>query len=139
MENIDLAPGMARAALLAIAGCGGENSASSSASGSAGGKSSTGSGCYVDDIPELGAKMELDFGKDGAASMTFIENENRLPSMDCTYQSGEATIALSCTGSSGITLTRLAGGETLPPLVNEAGAPPSSAIRSEHAGAEGAA
>ena len=111
MENIDLAPGMARAALLAIAGCGGENSASSSASGSAGGKSSTGSGCYVDDIPELGAKMELDFGKDGAASMTFIENENRLPSMDCTYQSGEATIALSCTGSSGITLTRLAAAE----------------------------
>jgi hypothetical protein len=59
----------------------------------------------------MGMNMELDFSSDGNAVLTMIEGGNRYEGMECTYQSGEARIAVSCFGSSGISLTRLEGGD----------------------------
>ena len=67
-------------------------------------------GRYVGEMPDIGMTMEVDFRKDGVAVLTFVEG-GQGTDMDCTYQSGESRIALSCFGSSGISLTRLNGGD----------------------------
>jgi len=54
--------------------------------------------------------MELTMEKDGTAILNMSDGGDGLD-MECTYQAGEATIALSCFGSSGITLTKLKGGD----------------------------
>ena len=96
------------AALLALAACGGESGPSSATKVA---KGAAPSGCYVGDIGGPGVQMEFNFGSDGKAVLTMIENGNRAVSLDCTYQSGEARTALSCPGSSGISLTPLDGGD----------------------------
>jgi hypothetical protein len=68
------------------------------------------SGRYAGEMSEIGIGMEVDFRKDGEAVLTMIEGGERID-MECTYQSGESRIALKCFGSSGISLTRLDGGD----------------------------
>jgi hypothetical protein len=89
--------GFAGLAVLGLASCGDNNA--------------TPSGLYVGELEGAGIEMELDFADDGKAALTFIEGGNRLDDMDCTYESGENRIAVSCFGSSGISLTRLDNGD----------------------------
>ncbi len=100
---------IAVAALSGLAGCGGDDGAhagGAKAAGSGGGLS----GRYIGEVPEMGMSMETVFRKDGEAVLTFVEGDNRMD-MDCTYQSGEVRIALSCLGSSGISFIRLDDGD----------------------------
>jgi len=83
--------------LLGLAGCGDDGS--------------TPSGRYVGELEGTGIEVELDFGDDGKAVLTMVEDGNRLEGMDCTYESGEKRISVSCFGSSGISLTPLDGGD----------------------------
>lgn len=92
------------AALVASAGCSGGGETAKSGGGGAL------SGRYVGEAPDLGMSMELDLRNDGDGVLTMV-TDNERTAFECTYQSGESTIALSCLGSSGITLTRLDGGD----------------------------
>jgi len=87
--------GLAGAALIGLAACG---------------DGSAVSGRYVAELPGSGLEMELDFQDDGKATFTMIEGGDR-HDMECTYESGEQRISVSCFGSSGISLTRLDGGD----------------------------
>ncbi|MDA1074352.1 MAG: hypothetical protein O3A63_06270 [Proteobacteria bacterium] len=89
--------------LLGLVACGDSSSGSSTGSGPV-------SGRYVADITEAGIKMEFDFAGDGKTTLTMDEGGER-SEMDCTYTSGERRIAVSCFGSSGISLTQLEGGD----------------------------
>lgn len=100
---------MMTAAAIGLAACSDGDSHTSTASAGAGQAGGV-SGRYLADVPAMGIKMQIAFAKDGSAMLTFIEGENN-HDMDCTYQSGEVRIALSCFGSSGISLTRLSGGD----------------------------
>ena len=40
-----------------------------------------------------------------------VAGDERQPPLDCTYESGEATIMVNCIGSSGFSLTRLDNGD----------------------------
>ena len=95
------------AALIGLAACGGDTGSNTGSAASGGGSLA---GRYAGDLPDLGVTMEIDFRKDGGAVLTFVEG-GQGTDMDCTYQSGESRIALSCFGSSGISLTRLNGGD----------------------------
>ncbi len=68
------------------------------------------SGRYVADIKEAGMQLELDFHKDGKATLTMAEGASR-HDMDCSYESGERRVSVSCFGSSGISLTKLDDGD----------------------------
>jgi len=89
-------------AVLVLAGCSGESSGAPS-------------GRYVAELADselgTGLKMHLEFKSDGTAVLEMEEDGRRIPFLDCTYTSGEVRIALSCLGSSGISLTRLQGGD----------------------------
>ncbi|HNR78079.1 MAG TPA: hypothetical protein PKM48_13180, partial [Parvularculaceae bacterium] len=100
---------IAGAAFIGLAACGGGETAKSSGGKSASSGSAL-SGVYVGEVPELGVGLEYNFNKDGTAVLTWVTENNRTD-MDCTYQSGEARIALSCIGSSGISISRLEGGD----------------------------
>ncbi len=68
------------------------------------------SGKYAGQLPGGGGSMTFDFQGDGKATMSVGEGGNSV-SLDCTWQKGEKTIAVSCPGSSGITMTPLDGGD----------------------------
>jgi hypothetical protein len=97
MKTIIRILGIAGASLIGLAACGG---------------SSAVSGRYVAEVREGGMEMnmELDFQKDGKATLTMVEGDNR-QDMDCTYETGERRISVNCFGSSGISLTRLDDGD----------------------------
>jgi len=87
--------GIAGAALVVLAACG---------------DTSAVSGRYVAELQDTGIQLELDFLKDGKATFTMGEGGKGTP-MECTYESGERRILVSCFGSSGISLTRLDDGD----------------------------
>jgi len=55
-------------------------------------------------------EMAIDFRKDDKAILTISEDGNG-EDMECTYESGEQRISVNCFGSSGISMTRLDGGD----------------------------
>lgn len=92
------------AGMIGTAACGGDSTSASAP------KNASVSGRYIGDVPDFGASMNIEFQKNGEAVLTMVGETTRTD-VDCTYQSGERTIALSCLGSSGITLTPLSGGD----------------------------
>jgi hypothetical protein len=88
---------VASAVLTGIAACSG---------GGAGGVS----GRYVGNLPGEGGEMAFDFHGDGKATMSVGEGGNGVD-LDCTWEKGEKRIAVSCPGSSGISMTALDGGD----------------------------
>lgn len=96
MKNSLRVLGMSGAVLAVLAACGGGSAVS---------------GLYVAEIPEVGMGMELDFHGDGKATFTMTDGGDNRQDMDCTYEEGEARIAVKCFGSSGIFLTRLDDGD----------------------------
>jgi hypothetical protein len=95
MKTILRNPGIAVASLSLLSACGGGSDVS---------------GVYRGDLGGTGMAVELDFKGDGKATFAIIQGENRQP-MDCTYETGEQTILVSCFGSSGISLTKLDNGD----------------------------
>ncbi|MBL8201758.1 MAG: hypothetical protein JNK40_12360 [Chromatiales bacterium] len=72
-----------------------------------GGPDSSLSGRYVAELE--GSTMEFNFLGDGKATFAMTEDGEGEP-VDCAYEAGENLIAVSCFGSSGISLTRVDGG-----------------------------
>lgn len=87
--------GVACTALLGVVACG---TGSSSVAGQ-----------YAGKLPGGGGDMAFDFHGDGKATMTMGDGGSGV-SLDCTWEKGEKTIAVSCPGSSGISMTPLDGG-----------------------------
>jgi len=96
MKNPLRVCGAACAAMLVMTACG-------SSSGSV-------SGRYAGTLPGGGGDMAFDFHGDGKATMSVGAGGNSV-GLECTWQKGEKSIAVSCPGSSGISMTPLDGGD----------------------------
>ena len=68
------------------------------------------SGRYEGDLPGGMGHMAFDFHGEGKATMN-VGDDGNSTSLDCTWQQGEKSIAVSCPGSSGISMMPLDGGD----------------------------